>query len=414
MLTKFTIIVPTRERADSLKYCLHNLLRQQYQNFEILVSDNNSHDSTSQIVSSFGDERIRYVNTESRVSMTHNWEFALTHVNEGWILFIGDDDGLLPYALSTLDEVIRETGCEALTTASCTYWWPLHFASIPDGSLSIPFPIKQPYEIKNSAFMLNRVMCGRSSYSELPWLYNGGASSLELVRSLRARSGKYFHSRNPDVYSAISLALGTQTYVSVNIPIAINGASKFSSGTSYMLGQKNDPSSATSLMLGESNLLFHPTLESGKSSQILVYESYLQAIHLYDQPLYELSEQIKIALIIAPNSDYQDILSDCRVIAEKNCIAMPGEIKIRIFRATYRFYGMCRAITRRRTIKLSARGLGVWDVSNAGDVANYIYQMFDCLTKQSLFIRLLSFTYIYLISIGRYCERISRRYRRSN
>jgi glycosyltransferase involved in cell wall biosynthesis len=45
--TKFKLIVPTRERADTLYYYLQ-ALPQRYDNFDILVSDNFSQDNTEQ------------------------------------------------------------------------------------------------------------------------------------------------------------------------------------------------------------------------------------------------------------------------------------------------------------------------------------------------------------------------------
>src|SRR5262249_50277228 len=83
--TKFTVIVPTRERADTLYYCLQTIIRQKYDNLEILVSDNFSHDNTEQVVRNIGDSRIRYVNTGRRLDMSRNFEFALSHVKNGWV-----------------------------------------------------------------------------------------------------------------------------------------------------------------------------------------------------------------------------------------------------------------------------------------------------------------------------------------
>src|SRR5690349_5627331 len=122
--TKFTIIVPTRERADTLYYCLQTLVRQKYENFEILVSDNFSNDNTEQVVRSVADSRIRYINTGRRLEMSRNFEFALSHIKDGWISYLGDDDGLMPNALVHADNVIRETRCKALSSKWHHYTWP--------------------------------------------------------------------------------------------------------------------------------------------------------------------------------------------------------------------------------------------------------------------------------------------------
>ncbi|RYZ29021.1 MAG: glycosyltransferase, partial [Sphingobacteriales bacterium] len=77
---KYTVVVPTRERADTLLHTLRTCVTQNYDNLTILVSDNCSQDTTEEVVRSFNDPRIQYVNTGKRLSMSHNWEFALSQV----------------------------------------------------------------------------------------------------------------------------------------------------------------------------------------------------------------------------------------------------------------------------------------------------------------------------------------------
>jgi len=71
-LPKFTVIVPTRERADVLGPALKTVVEQDYDNLRILVSDNFSNDSTRDMVESFRDPRIIYINTGKRLSMSLN------------------------------------------------------------------------------------------------------------------------------------------------------------------------------------------------------------------------------------------------------------------------------------------------------------------------------------------------------
>jgi len=75
-----TVIIPTRERADTLETCLQTVVAQTYPNLKIIVSDNCSNDNTKDVVLSFDDKRITYLNTGRRLSMTHNWEFAIRNV----------------------------------------------------------------------------------------------------------------------------------------------------------------------------------------------------------------------------------------------------------------------------------------------------------------------------------------------
>jgi glycosyltransferase involved in cell wall biosynthesis len=109
-LPKFTIIIPTRERCDTLAAALKTCVTQDYDNLEIIVSDNFSQDDTFEVVHSYRDKRIRYINTGQRVGMSTNWEFALSHVENGYVTLIGDDDGLLPGAVPKIAEIISTSG----------------------------------------------------------------------------------------------------------------------------------------------------------------------------------------------------------------------------------------------------------------------------------------------------------------
>jgi hypothetical protein len=69
----FTVIVPTRERSETLRHTLATIVGQDYADLEILVSDNASEDETQDDVASFRDPRIRSIRTPRRLSMSRNW-----------------------------------------------------------------------------------------------------------------------------------------------------------------------------------------------------------------------------------------------------------------------------------------------------------------------------------------------------
>src|SRR4051812_31364688 len=103
-----TIVIPTRERADTLRHTLSTVLSQKSDNFEILVSDNFSSDDTAGIVASMADPRLRYINTGKRMSMVGNWEFAFHQAHGRYLIYLGDDDGMMPGAIQRLETLIRE------------------------------------------------------------------------------------------------------------------------------------------------------------------------------------------------------------------------------------------------------------------------------------------------------------------
>lgn len=103
----FSIIIPTRNRAGTLKSALRTCLEVDYPNFEVVVSDNDSSDNTPEVVAAFNDSRVRYFRTSDYLSMGSNFESGLQHSRGQFLIFIGDDDGIMPFALRVLELAYR-------------------------------------------------------------------------------------------------------------------------------------------------------------------------------------------------------------------------------------------------------------------------------------------------------------------
>ena len=125
-LPHVSVVIPTRERCDKLQHALSTCVNQNYDNLTILVSDNCSQDSTEEVVRETPDPRVKYVKTPCRVDMSTNWEFALSHVKGGLIIFVGDDDGLVPNCVEIATGLMRDFQSEAICWTPASYGWPCH------------------------------------------------------------------------------------------------------------------------------------------------------------------------------------------------------------------------------------------------------------------------------------------------
>lgn|GEM_PF-876761 len=289
---KFTVVVPTRERCDVLKSTLKTVLAQDYENLEIIVSDNFSADDTREHVLGLDDTRVRYVNPGRRLSMSHHWEFALDSIgSKGWLTILGDDDGLLPNALHEVSDLIATHSVEAIRSMTCGYKWPTN----ANGNLGeLEVPLRRGVEVRDSTIWLKKVLDGRAPYTELPILYSGGFVSIAMIRKLRLLTNTVYRSCIPDVYSAVALSKITSEYLYSFRPFAINGASKHSTGTSQFRvpaassksNVKVDGDTPANKFLSEDNIPFHsdipmgPSGEYPKSLHAMIYESHLQSLDL--------------------------------------------------------------------------------------------------------------------------------------
>ncbi len=240
---RFTVIIPTKDRARYTYHTLRTCTEQDYDNLDIVVSDDGSTDDTREVVEEFArkDPRIRYASPGARSGMLDNFEYALDQVKPGYVIALGGDDGLMPHGICGMRDVLRETGQEMLCWPT-----PVYFYSSP--------------RIPNSQLILNlkgghlqtgqRVITSRSFLErqakqfryvgdiESPMFYVKGVTSTKLVSSVRSRSadGRFYSCATPDGYSGIVLAGEVESYAFSGTPFSLHGVSPTSAGVGYLAG----------------------------------------------------------------------------------------------------------------------------------------------------------------------------------
>ena len=231
-MDKYTVIIPTRDRAETLGATICSCLRQTYENFEIIVSDNCSSDNTKEIVYQFKDPRIKYINPGQRLSMSGNFEFALGHVTEGFVMFIGSDDGIMPDAIHYVDSIIKKYNVDAVSCQQAVYVWPSFLDKTIAGKLSFGASGNE-VEIRNSQEWIKKTLAFPSMYCfQLPNLYCGFVNKRIIDRAYKDK--RYFRSITPDAYSAFATAIFTDKYAFSYRPFCIAGASSKSNGASSL------------------------------------------------------------------------------------------------------------------------------------------------------------------------------------
>jgi len=265
-----TVLIPTRERAELLQSAIRSCTAQSYQHCRFVVSDNASLDNTRDVVSSFNDPRLTYVNPGRRVSMAENFEFALAQAVPGYVISIGDDDALMPDALEYLDALLDETGAECIAGRWNCYFWDNY--PVQSMQNSIYMWLGTGYSYKPSATEVRRALGFNYSYvHKLAGLYYGLIST-HLIERLRYK-GTFFQSITPDAYSAFACSLATSRFVFSHKPFVVAGLSGKSNGTSQLL---NADSSEAKKFLEENSHQFHKALIYCPAEAVIMAEAFMQ------------------------------------------------------------------------------------------------------------------------------------------
>lgn len=97
--SKISVIITTYNRGYILGRGIQNILNQTYQNFELIVVNDNSTDDTEEVVKSFDDPRIRYIKNPENKGVSFARNLGIKEADCDHIIFQDDDD------LSRLDKL---------------------------------------------------------------------------------------------------------------------------------------------------------------------------------------------------------------------------------------------------------------------------------------------------------------------
>ena len=93
----FSIVIPTFNRAKSLRLLLENIYQQSFSDFEIIIQDNDSTDNTRDLVYKYNKKHnnIYYRKNESNIRTARNLYKGILRARGKYIFMMGDDDLIL-------------------------------------------------------------------------------------------------------------------------------------------------------------------------------------------------------------------------------------------------------------------------------------------------------------------------------
>ena len=104
----FSVIIPTFNRADFLKEAVQSVLDQSFENFELIVVNDNSTDNTQEIMSLFLDGRIMVLMNDRAKGGAGARNAGIFRAQEKWVAFLDDDDEWVPEKLEKQFNMIQK------------------------------------------------------------------------------------------------------------------------------------------------------------------------------------------------------------------------------------------------------------------------------------------------------------------
>lgn len=126
-----SVIIPTCNRSSLIGRSINSILQQNFQDFEIIISDDGSSDDTEDVIRTCGDDRIRYFHKKhGGIAGARN--FGLSKCSGSYVVFFDDDDEMHEDFLKVMVRNLAEN--RPYGVAYCLY-----NNVFPDGSERIGF-----------------------------------------------------------------------------------------------------------------------------------------------------------------------------------------------------------------------------------------------------------------------------------
>src|SRR5437764_4024853 len=115
-MTHFTIVIPTFNRGHLLERALRSCLAQDFVDWEAVVVDDASNDAravaAADVVAPIADPPIRLIPHEQNRGVCEARNSGALAAQGRWLIFLDDDDELVPGALSRVAEVAARAGSD--------------------------------------------------------------------------------------------------------------------------------------------------------------------------------------------------------------------------------------------------------------------------------------------------------------
>jgi glycosyltransferase involved in cell wall biosynthesis len=232
---KFSVLLPTRNRLQFLRFAVETVRRQDFEDWEIIVSDNDSEEDIAGYVASCAEPRIHYQRTDRFLPVTENWNFALEHSRGDYVVMLGDDDGLMPGYFRAMNELLTQFDRpELIYTSGYLFAYPGVLPDHPNGLLDHyrngVFFGGAEHAFRLAGGQARRVALDAMNF-KMTFAFNMQYSlvSRALIDRLR-HLGPFFQSPFPDYYATVVMFLKAHQIVVDPRPLVAIGITPKSYG----------------------------------------------------------------------------------------------------------------------------------------------------------------------------------------
>lgn len=233
---KFSIVIPARNSAYTLRYTLQTCLNQTYKgDYEIVVSDNstNGNKDVYNLIKEINDSRIKYYKAPRNLHLPKSFEFAFLKAKGEFIFSIGSDDGIFPWTLEVIEKILNKYPNEDIIQWERGYYtWP-GFNGGDENKFFIPRKYEKDnykvHKVKKEEYLAKILKYPKTMFS-LPMLYINSGFRKRYLNKLLNKTGRLWDGICQDIYMGVINAGINEEILNLEYPLAMVALSSSSVG----------------------------------------------------------------------------------------------------------------------------------------------------------------------------------------
>lgn len=339
---RFSIVIPARNSVATLRYTLQTCLEQTYTgDYEIIVSDNSTGYNTDvyELCKEINDPRIVYIKTPRDLRLSKSFEFAYLHAKGEYVFALGSDDGLLPWALEVLDDVISMYPEEEIIQ------WERGFYAWPgfNGGQQHQFSIPRNYQkgqyglwYREKKNYIASILNNPAEMYGLPMLYINSCFKRSYLHTLMEKTGRLWDGISQDVYMGLVTACIHDRILNMQYPLTIAGMSSGSAGANANAAKKTNKALqeqvktdyADNNVGGYCETYYERLVPEVGTDTSTLYRMLLRAVSIGLLPkeyLTQVFDWKKMFINIVSDLDLRDVACDRKIHEMRNAAMLHGE-----------------------------------------------------------------------------------------
>lgn len=274
---KYSLVLPIHNGIKYVKTIIESILNCDFDNYELIISDNFSTDGTSEYLKEISENIncIKYYNTEKFVSLIDNWNNGIRHANGEWITLLGVDDAVNPYYFKTAEILTKFAESKKIRIIKANriyyYWDDVVTRNIYNNVLFNYF-LENTVTVERTRDIFYEGLYNEAFY-DMPQMYTTSLFHKSLILDLYRilNSNNLFLYESPDAFLGTIACLFEKYYLRSSIPLGWVGSSSSSTGLNDSeISKKNIVS-----LEYDDYLNFSPkTYQAINSTEFLILKSY--------------------------------------------------------------------------------------------------------------------------------------------